>query len=131
MDRCPICRNRAPAAECSRCGADLSSLLRLEQQAQRLVESGITLLRLRHYEGALQLLSSALRQQYHPLTEKLAAMAGEAQLKAAIAAMLRQDWAEAKRSTESLLRWGPREAQDQLLAEQLAGFIEQQRRLRS
>ena len=42
MERCPVCRARPhAAAECPRCGADLSPLLNMAQQAQRYFERSV------------------------------------------------------------------------------------------
>ncbi|MEW6218849.1 MAG: hypothetical protein AB1634_04845 [Thermodesulfobacteriota bacterium] len=73
MERCPACRARRQGALCPRCGADLTPLLRLEEEARRLEAAGIQRLAAGDRRAARELLARSLRCQRRPLAMALAA----------------------------------------------------------
>ncbi|MBK8535243.1 MAG: hypothetical protein IPL59_08950 [Candidatus Competibacteraceae bacterium] len=68
MERCPVCRARFKQDPvCSRCGADLSSLLAIETEAAALERQAVVLLGVGQWIEARQAADRALALQHSPL----------------------------------------------------------------
>ena len=68
MEHCPVCRARfRDEAVCSRCGADLSTLLAIEAEAAALERETVALLAAGQWIEARRAAERALALQYSPL----------------------------------------------------------------
>jgi len=68
MERCSVCKGRLQDNTCSRCGADLTTLLTIEQQAVSQLHQALTQLSVGNLEGAVLAIERSLQLKREPMT---------------------------------------------------------------
>ncbi|MDM8567377.1 hypothetical protein QUF74_17220 [Candidatus Halobeggiatoa sp. HSG11] len=67
MERCSICKGRFKDNICSRCGADLTTLLAIEQQVKNQLKQALYQLQVGNLEAAMLAVERSLQLKREPL----------------------------------------------------------------